>query len=95
MKKILGGIWLILTLDCEQSARLASDSFDRKLGWWESAALKIHVSWCRESRRLTRQMSMMREALRGIDEGAITTESNRLSSTARSRIRDALQRQCH
>ena len=43
MIKFFRGLWLILTLDCEQSARLTSESFDRPLSRVEIQALWIHV----------------------------------------------------
>lgn len=62
MKKFLAKIYLILTLDCEQSAKLTSDSFDRKLDWSEYVAATLHRLICSKSRKLDRQLVQLHTA---------------------------------
>lgn len=58
------GIWLILTLDCEQSAWLTCESFDRTLTAFERWALRLHNAYCKKSRSLTRQLQLLDQSLR-------------------------------
>ena len=61
--KFLSKIYLILTLDCEQSAKLTSDGMDRQLDWSERVASTLHRLICGESRRLTAQMNELNRML--------------------------------
>lgn len=63
LKNFLSKIILILTLDCEQSAKLTSDSFDRELNWAERLAVKLHCLICSKSRKLDRQLGTLNQAL--------------------------------
>ena len=85
MKQLFSDVYLILTLDCEGSARLASDSLDRRLRWSENAAAKIHRLICGKSRKLDRQLVEMNGAL----EENLDAE---LSPEARARIRQAIDK---
>ena len=79
MKQIFHDIYLILTLDCEGSARLTSESIDRKLRWSEAIALKAHQLICAKSRKLDRQLLELHAGLRKEIDG-------QLSLSARQRI---------
>ncbi len=84
MRKLFTDIWMILNLDCEASAKLTSDSFDRDLDWAERTAAYLHRLICAKSRKLDRQLIELNAALtRG--------QSTELSATARERIRAAIQ----
>ena len=88
---LLHQIWMILTLNCEDSARLTCESMDRPLNWAERTAVSAHRMVCSKSRRLNRQLLEMHEALKrnnafDPDNGAIEG----LSTDAKSRIRSAL-----
>ena len=50
---------LILTIKCEKSAMLTSESFDRRLTFSERFAVGFHQAYCRKSRRLAAQLSML------------------------------------
>ena len=63
MKHFFQQIYLILTLDCAQSAKLTSDSFDRDLDWSERVAAKLHRMICSKSRKLNRQLTDLNDAL--------------------------------
>ena len=89
--KLLKQIWMILTVDCEDSARLTCESMDRPLNWAERAGVSLHRMICSKSRRLNRQLLQMHQALKrqnafdsndGVIEG--------LSADAKSRIRSAI-----
>ena len=66
MKQFFQQLWLILSLDCEQSAHLTSESFDRPLTRAESVALTIHRLICAKSRRLNQQMIQLHRALQNV-----------------------------
>lgn len=64
MKRFLLKIYLILTLDCEQSAHLTSDSFDPDLDWSERVASALHRLICGKSRKLHHQLIALNESSR-------------------------------
>lgn len=64
MRNFLSAIHLILTLNCQQSARLTCESFERKLSWSERTAVTAHHWICKSSRNLNRQLRAMEKSLR-------------------------------
>ena len=90
MMRILKNIWLILSLDCEQSAQLTSDSFDRKLTWAEHVAVFMHRFICRKSRRLNRQMVILNRQLKALADDHWSMKAT-LSDNAKHRIRNRLK----
>ena len=82
---------MILTLDCQGSAELTSESFDRQLHWAERIAVKLHCMICAKSRRLNHQLTDLNKKL---DEVMIEQKSDQslsLSSDARNRIAQKLR----
>ena len=92
MFRAIKGVMLILMLDCEQSARLTSESFDRPLTRSEKWALKIHQSCCRSSHRVARQMEMISEAIKKPEAEQLGAAADNLSDDARERIRERLRK---
>ena len=86
---------MILTLVCEDSSRLVSDSLDRKLTWSEQLALTMHRMICWSCRRFHRQLAILREAARlhekRLVDGQATADA-RLSPEARQRIKRVIER---
>ena len=82
-------IYLVLTLDCEASARLTSDSFDRPLDWSEAVANRLHRLICRKSRMLHRQLVNVESAISR--QALINDAFAGLSESARVRIQRRLQ----
>ncbi|MEM7783393.1 MAG: zf-HC2 domain-containing protein [Planctomycetota bacterium] len=80
---------MILTLDCEGSAHLTSESLDRPLNWAENLAVKIHRAICKKSRRLNRQLIQMHNQLHELEKSH-ASESYQLSTEARKRIASKL-----
>ena len=80
---------MILTLDCEGSAELTSDSFDRKLTWAEKIAVQIHCLLCAKSRKLKHQMTSLNNRLDDLMENKMKP-ALALSDEARQRIADRL-----
>ena len=84
-------IKLLLTLTCEESTRLVSESLDRGLRPVERWAVQLHAVSCRSCRRYRKQLSFLRNAiarLSGGDAGAAASTS--LDRDAKRRIRRAL-----
>jgi hypothetical protein len=90
MNRFLKAIWLILTLDCEQSARLSSDSLDRELSLSEKVAFWIHRKICKQSRQFDIELRFMNAAMQKRLQDA-TVQRYCLSQAARERIREALR----
>ncbi len=85
-------IRFILTLRCEESTKLVSDSLDRKLTSGERLAVKLHQIGCWSCRRFGRHMALIRKAMRRGDQEASIRIEPSLSPAARQRIKDALSR---
>lgn len=49
----------ILTLTCEESARIASDSYENELPWAQRTALRVHLLNCRWCRRVRGQLESL------------------------------------
>ena len=72
-----------------------SDSFDRKLCWYERAALQGHLLACRVCTKLHRQLKLVREAVRAQADKAgpqFDTLSLSLSDEAKQQMKDSLRR---
>lgn len=91
VKKLLSAVKLILTLKCEQSTRIVSESLDRKLSPTERWAVRLHYIGCWSCRRFGKQLRMMRDALQM--HPARTSGDERLSPEAMSRIEDAIRKE--
>jgi hypothetical protein len=97
VKTVLAKIHLILTLDCEQSSRIISESLDRHLTFSERWAVRLHYLGCWSCRRFKRQIEFLREAVRRKDEAdlsdAESSSESGLSVDAKHKIRDAMSRE--
>ena len=91
---------MVLTLVCDESSQLMSDSLDRPLTWVERLALRLHLLICRNCRRFRRQVEFIHMAIHFVarrpaaDEPLTLAPSSidTLSPEARQRIADALRR---
>ena len=96
MLRLIKGIRLILTLDCEQSARMTSESFDRHLDWSERIAVRMHNAFCRRSRQLEKQLRALHAALERnrsqLDTGSAQAS---LSPQALEKIRKTIRQSIH
>lgn len=93
VKNLLSSLRLILTLDCEQSSRIVSESLDRHLTLSERWAVRFHYIGCWSCRRFRKQVEFLREAVQKADELPIVelempAASVGLSDEARQRILD-------
>lgn len=90
MKKLLAATKLILTLKCEQSTRIVSESLDRELSGVERWAVRLHYISCWSCRRFGKQLHMIRDALKTRVAGD-DAEGTKLSPEALKRIESAIQ----
>lgn len=81
--------WRILSMRCDQSVELMSQSQDESLPLLDRLALRSHLLFCKPCRRMARQLLFLRTAL----EAAVSRvegSGQRLSDEARGRILRAL-----
>ena len=79
----------ILTLNCEESTKLVSDSLDRRLKRSERLAVVLHGLGCWSCRRFRKQIELIRKAMRSGKAAAMDAS---LTPEARQRIESALNR---
>ena len=53
-----------MMMPCSEVARLVSQGLDRKLGFGERVALRVHFAICEGCSNFDRQMKLLREATR-------------------------------
>jgi predicted anti-sigma-YlaC factor YlaD len=51
-------------LSCKEATQLVSQGLDRRLGFFERAALRVHLAICHGCRNFSRQMRLLRRAMR-------------------------------
>ena len=90
MKRFLAACRLILTLNCEQSSHLVSESLDRELSSVERWAARLHQIGCKSCRRFAHQVRLIRQAIRRSRSESAPTDPH-LSAEATQRIQQALQ----
>lgn len=87
-------IKFVLTLTCDESTRLVSQSLDDELPRVERVAVRLHAIGCRSCRRYRRQVLFLRQAIQqrlSLDNAPIPADMQ-LSDDARRRIAQALSR---
>lgn len=92
----LATIKRILTLKCEESTRLVSESLDRDLSPGERWAVRLHALCCWSCRRFRKQIEVIRQAMEryGADgEPSPAPGGARLSDAARAKMSQAIARQ--
>ncbi|MGH8766491.1 MAG: zf-HC2 domain-containing protein [Burkholderiales bacterium] len=50
-------------LSCKEATQLVSQGMDRRLGFGERIALRLHVAICRGCRNFMRQVGFLRKAM--------------------------------
>ncbi len=51
-------------LSCREATQLVSDGLDRRLGFGERVALRVHLAICRSCTNFNRQMGFLRQAMK-------------------------------
>lgn len=89
----IGEIIRLLNLPCRDITALISRSMDTSLPFRERFSVKLHLCYCRACRHYTKQVKLLRDALRrAIDTAAETGPPPLpgLSDEARRRIEESL-----
>lgn len=77
-------------LTCKQASQLVSERHERKLGWRERMALRVHLWICTNCQRFERQINYIKKAMHtGKQEGHLPTDKA-LPPESLERIRKAL-----
>jgi len=89
---MLKAVKLILTLKCEESTRLVSESRDRELPFAERWAVRLHAVSCRPCRRYAKQLRFLASVLKRYagDADVAPEIPAALSDDARNRIQQAI-----
>lgn len=95
LRNLLGATRLVLTLRCEHSTRLVSESLERELSFSERWAVRLHAIGCHSCRRVGRQLRRLHEAAKHVAEAEArdlaAAEGPTLSPEGRRRIAAALR----
>lgn len=89
MKTLLARAHFVLTLNCEQSTRIVSDSLDRHLTFTERLAVRLHYIGCMSCRRFRKQIEFVRDSVQERETREIKTDG--MSEDAKDRIRKAFR----
>lgn len=57
-----------MMLPCKEVTRLVSQGLDRRLGFGERVALRVHFAICGGCRNFERQMKLLREAVQQLGQ---------------------------
>ncbi len=93
---VFSAIKLILTLKCEQSNRLISQSFDADLSRCERLAVRLHVLMCRSCRKFKKKLRLLHEMLQQDELSSVIATSMKditLSTEDKNRIQKSLSSQ--
>ncbi len=78
-------------LDCQHASRLVSQSMDRKLLMRERLGLRLHLLMCDACTRFSRQVALLRQAVRQWSTKIENDDAITLSDEARNRIRQSIR----
>jgi len=87
----------ILTLKCDESARLQSAAMDRTLAGYERAAVRLHLVSCRGCKRYRRFLLVLRALVGELVNSELDTQldgpiGHALSAESKSRMKRVLGR---
>jgi predicted anti-sigma-YlaC factor YlaD len=86
----------LLTLPCDEIAKLVSTSLDGELAWPHRFAIRSHLLYCKACRRYRRQILLLRRTLQALGADVDPTKvppGLSLTPEARERIRRSLARE--
>jgi hypothetical protein len=52
-----------MKLSCREASHLVSEGLDRRLGWVERIALRVHLAICEGCTNFSRQVAFLRKAV--------------------------------
>lgn len=79
-------------LSCQEISILLSRACDQELAWRERLAVRLHLLYCRGCARLGRHLQFLRAAGQRLAQLDMQPGNEKLSETARQRIRASLPR---
>jgi hypothetical protein len=79
-------------LSCKEVSLLLSRSCDQALPWRTRLAVRLHLLYCRGCAQLAQQLQFLRRAASRLAQPDFRPDGEKLSATARDRIRAALRR---
>ena len=53
-----------MMLSCKKTAQLVSQGMDRRLGFWERAAVRLHLAICDGCSNFKKQTAFVRQAMK-------------------------------
>ena len=53
-----------MMLSCKKTAQLVSQGMDRRLGFWERVALRLHLAICDGCTNFKKQTAFLRQAMK-------------------------------
>lgn len=80
-------------LDCQHASHLISQSMEVRLTWRQRFGLRLHLMMCDACTQFSRQMSLLRSAIRQLGSRTENDESLQLSEETRERILRAVEQQ--
>lgn len=80
-------------LDCQHASHLISRSMEVRLTWRQRFGLRLHLMMCDACTQFSRQMSLLRSAIRQLGSRTENDESLQLSEEARERILRVVEQQ--
>jgi hypothetical protein len=84
---LISDIKKILTLNCEESARLLSTRQDSSLGRTEQLALRLHLMICRACRRYNKQLQFIRKLFQALHKKDMVSSEFKISDEKRKHIK--------
>ncbi len=83
---------MLMMPNCRETSRLVSESMDRKLPLFKRLVLRLHLRMCKYCHRFERQLLMMRQISRHINQHIERLDTSiSLPDEARERIRIAIR----
>ena len=93
MNKLLIKFISKVTPNCDEVARLTSESFDRDLSYREKNGVRFHTTICAWCVRYEEQIRQVREELRKNAENFEDTCSSSLSEESKARMKDIIEKE--
>jgi hypothetical protein len=83
-----------MMLSCRDTTRLASESLEHPLTWWQRMKIAMHMMMCGPCRRARRLMQFLRDAFRRLskDDSENLLTEQALAPEVRERIKEALRK---
>ncbi len=78
-------------MNCMHATRLLSQARERRLSWRVRLGLQVHLLMCDACTQFSRQLDLLRQAVRRLTHRVERDEKLNLSSTARDRIAAAVE----